>query len=94
VIKSFKGKLAKRVWERNPSKQLLAIWEIAYDGLSLLHSITDLRQLERVPGLRLHKLKGDRQKQRAFWVGKSKYRICFEWKDGNAYNVELIDYHD
>ena len=94
MIKGLKGKWAKRVWERKPPKQLLAIWEIAYDSLVLLHSITDLRQLERVPGLRLHKLKGDRKEQRAFWVGKTKYRICFEWKDGNAYNVELIDYHD
>jgi proteic killer suppression protein len=94
VIKDFKGKLAKRVWFRKPPKQSLAIWETAYDGLNLLNSIADLRQLEQVPGLRLHKLKGKRQNQRAFWVGKTKYRICFEWKDGNAYNVELIDYHD
>lgn len=94
MIKNFKGKWAKRVWLRKPPKQLLTIWEIAYDGLSLLNSIIDLRQLERVPSLRLHKLKGKRQNQRAFWVGKTKYRICFEWKAKNAYNVELIDYHD
>ena len=94
MIKSFAGKLAKKVWTRQPPKSLLMVWELAYDGLVLLHSISDLKQLEKVPALRLHKLLGNRQNQWAFWVGKSKYRICFDWKDGHAYNVELVDYHD
>jgi len=53
------------------------IYEEAYDGLSLLNSVSDLRQLEQIPSLRLHHLTADRQGQRAFWVGKTKYRICF-----------------
>jgi plasmid maintenance system killer protein len=56
---------------------MFSIYEEAYDGLTLLNSISDLRQLERIPNLKLHHLTGNRQGQRAFWVGKSKYRICF-----------------
>lgn len=56
---------------------MLAIYKEAYDGLVLLNSINDLRQLEKMPNLKLHHLTGDRQGQRAFWIGKTKYRICF-----------------
>jgi plasmid maintenance system killer protein len=56
---------------------MLEIYEEAYDGLALLNSVNDLRQLEKVPSLKLHHLTGDRKGQRAFWVGKTKYRVCF-----------------
>lgn len=93
MIKSFKGKWAKKIWERIPAKQMLAIYKEAYDGLVLLNSINDLRQLEKMPNLKLHHLTGDRQGQRAFWIGKTKYRICFIWEKSNAYEVEITDYH-
>ena len=93
MIKSLKGKFAKKIWERKPTKQMLEIYEEAYDGLVLLNSVSDLRQLERIPSLKLHHLTADRQGQRAFWVGKTKYRICFKWEKGNAYEVEIVDYH-
>ena len=72
---------------------MLAIYETAYDCLTLLHSITELEQLSKVPGLNLHNLLGDRDGQKSFSIGNTKYRICFFWKDGHAYEVEIVDYH-
>ncbi len=66
MIKSLKGRFAKKVWERRPTKQMLEIYEEAYDGLVLLNSVSDFRQLEKIPSLKLHHLTGDRQGQRAF----------------------------
>ena len=66
MIKTVKGKFAKKIWERKPTKLMLEIYEEAYDGLALLNSVSDLRQLERIPSLKLHHLTGDRQGQRAF----------------------------
>ncbi|MCE8167818.1 MAG: type II toxin-antitoxin system RelE/ParE family toxin [Candidatus Moeniiplasma glomeromycotorum] len=66
---------------------------MAYDCLVLLHSITELEQLNNIPGLRLHNLVGDRQGKKSFWIGKTKYRVCFIWKDRNAHQVEIVDYH-
>jgi len=44
------------------------------------------------PGNKFHSLKGDRKGQYAINVNKQ-WRVCFEWHDGNAYNVEIIDFH-
>ena len=93
MIKTLKGKWAKRVWARKPTKRMLTIYEIAWESLSLLDAITELEQLSKVPGLNLHNLTGDREGQRAFWIGNTKYRICFIWEKGNAYEVEIVDYH-
>jgi len=72
---------------------MLAIYELAWESLNLLNSITELKQLEKIPGLNLHDLLGDRSGQKSFWVGNTKYRVCFCWKDGHAYEVEIVDYH-
>ena len=93
MLKSVKSKLAKKIWERQPTKKMLSDYEIMWESLSLLDAITNLEQLQKIPGLRLHNLKGDRKGQRSFWIGKTKYRVCFIWKDGDAYEVEIVDYH-
>ena len=93
MIKTLKGKWAKRIWTRQPTKKMLATYEIAWESLNLLDSITELKQLEKVPGLNLHNLSGDREGQKSFWVGNTKYRVCFYWQDGHAYEVEIVDYH-
>ena len=51
-------------------------------------SLADLR----LPGLRLEALKGDRQGQYSIRIN-DQFRICFEWRDGDAQNVEIVDYH-
>ncbi|MCK4487878.1 MAG: type II toxin-antitoxin system RelE/ParE family toxin [Desulfobacterales bacterium] len=44
------------------------------------------------PGNKFHALAGDRKGQYAISINKQ-WRVCFEWRDGNAYNVEIADYH-
>jgi proteic killer suppression protein len=45
-----------------------------------------------IPGHRLEKLAGDREGQYSIRIN-DQYRVCFEWKDGDSYNVEVVDYH-
>ena len=51
-----------------------------------------LDDLKVPPGNKLHALEGDRDGQHAFWVN-DQFRVCFTWQDGDAYGVEITDYH-
>lgn len=57
--------------------------------LSNAHAINDLRS---PPANRLEKLSGDREGQFSIRIN-DRYRICFVWNDGDAYDVEIVDYH-
>jgi len=59
--------------------------------LDLLGAATSLRDLS-LPGLRLEKLSGDRSGQYSVRIN-DQFRICFAWRDGDAYDVEITDYH-
>jgi len=63
VIKTLKGKWAKKIWARTPSKQMLAIYEQAWESLSLLDAITNWKDFAKIPGINLHPLHGDREGQ-------------------------------
>ncbi|MEX0723451.1 MAG: type II toxin-antitoxin system RelE/ParE family toxin [Gracilimonas sp.] len=52
----------------------------------------ELEELRSPPGNRLEKLKGDREGKHSIRINQQ-WRICFEWKDGDAYNIEITDYH-
>ena len=58
----------------------------------MVNAAVHLKALGAVPGNRLEKLKGDREGQFSIRVNEQ-FRICFEWNNGDAYNVELVDYH-
>jgi len=60
--------------------------------LARLHAATDLGDLAAIPGNRLERLKGDRAGQHSIRVN-DQWRICFTWREGNAYDVEIADYH-
>jgi proteic killer suppression protein len=60
--------------------------------LLVLHAATDLRDLMAPPGNRLEKLRGDREGQHSIRIN-DQYRICFVWRSGDAYQVEIVDYH-
>jgi proteic killer suppression protein len=51
----------------------------------------DIRTLSRLPGNRLERLRGDRKRQYSIRVN-DQWRVCFEWRDGHAYEVEIVDY--
>ena len=57
-----------------------------------LDAATRLKDLAALPGNRLERLKGDRQGQYSIRVN-DQWRVCFEWRDGHAYEVEIVDYH-
>ncbi len=64
----------------------------ALQKLAALHAVSSLDELRRIPGNRLEKLKGDRSDQYSIRVN-DQWRICFIWLEGDAHNVEIVDYH-
>lgn len=64
----------------------------SFDKLKLLDAAEFLDDLSSPPSNRLHALKDDRAGQHSISISKQ-WRICFVWKDGDAHNVEIVDYH-
>jgi toxin HigB-1 len=91
VIRSFKNAETEAIFNGERSRRFGSIATIAYRKMSILHSATKLLDLNS-PGLRLEALKGDRAGQYSIRVN-SQYRICFVWHDGEASDVEIVDYH-
>jgi proteic killer suppression protein len=93
MIKSFKSKEAEKVFNRLFSRRLPQnIQPTAYRKLAFLHSAKDLNDLLLPPSNRLERLQGDRQGQYSIRIN-DQWRVCFEWLDGDAYEVEIVDYH-
>ena len=65
---------------------------VAQRKLALLNRIERIEELRVPPGNRLEKLSGKRSGQWSIRIN-DQWRICFEWRDGNAWNVEMVDYH-
>jgi proteic killer suppression protein len=93
VIKSFADKttllIAERRWVRGVSREIQAA---ALARLELLEAIRAVEDLRLPPSDRLEKLGGDRAGQWSIRVNRQ-WRLCFDWRDGHAWNVELVDYH-
>ncbi len=68
------------------------LWSVARRKLDALNHVHDLRELAVPPGNRLEALRGDRAGQHSIRVN-SRVRICFRWENGDAYEVEITDYH-
>jgi len=93
MIKSFKDKETEKVFSRILSRKLpQSIQQTAYRKLRMINNSIDLEDLRLPPANRLEKLKGDREGQHSIRINKQ-WRICFEWADGDAYMVEIADYH-
>jgi len=92
MIASFRDAEAEKVFQQQSSKRLRSIEKIALRKLIQLNRATSLRDLRAIPGNRLEALKGLRQGQHSIRVN-DQYRICFVWKDGDARDVEIVDYH-
>lgn len=91
MIRSCWDKDAQRLLERKFSRRLQGIEKAARVRLEVLDSVTSLADLE-LPGFRLEALKGDRRGQFSIRIN-DQYRICFRWRDGDAHDVEIVDYH-
>ena len=93
MIKTFKCKETTKIYERQFSKKLPQdIQRVAYRKLLMLDSAIDVEDLRIPPANRLEKLSGDREGQYSIRVNKQ-YRLCFNWENGFALDVELVDYH-
>jgi proteic killer suppression protein len=93
VIKSFADEDTARVFAREYVRRLPpTLHRVAWRKLAQLHAATRLDTLRLPPGNRLEALKRDRAGQHSIRIN-DQWRICFVWKDGDAYEVELVDYH-
>jgi proteic killer suppression protein len=91
MIRSFRDNEVQRLVDRKFSRRFQAIEKAARVRLALLDAATSLGDLQ-LPGLRLEALKGARKGQYSIRIN-DQYRICFEWRDGDANEVEIVDYH-
>jgi toxin HigB-1 len=92
VIKSFKSEDTERLFNDERVKEWQSIESVARRKLAMVHAATKLDDLKVPPGNKLHKLYGDRKGQHAISIN-DQYRVCFEWRKGDAYDVEITDYH-
>lgn len=93
MIKSFANEAALAAWQRRYVKGYPDdVIRIAYRKLVQLHNARCLKDLQAPSGNRLEKLKGDRAGQHSIRINRQ-WRICFVWRDGDAYDVEIVDYH-
>ncbi len=93
MIKSFADKDAERIFRRGFSRRLPAdIQQTGLRKLRMLDNAQSIRDLEAPPGNKLEKLKGDRQGQYAIRIN-DQWRVCFFWREGDAYQVEITDDH-
>jgi proteic killer suppression protein len=93
MIKSFADTDTKQVFNREYSKNLPDdLQDRAYQKLAMIDSAVGINDLRTPPGNQLEKLSGKRKSQYSVRIN-DQWRICFQWKDGDAYYVEIVDYH-
>jgi proteic killer suppression protein len=93
MIRGFRCRHTECVFRRERPRHIPAsIHQRAYRKLVMLHAATALEDLRLPPGNRLEALRGDRAGQHSIRVNQQ-WRICFVWREGNAHDVEIVDYH-
>jgi len=93
MIKSFKDGLTESIWQRKRIKGFPSdLFKIARRKLGFLDDAADLKDLRVPPGNRLEALKADRKGEYSIRIN-DQWRVCFRWIDGNAFDVEITDYH-
>jgi proteic killer suppression protein len=93
MIKSFADERTRRVFARERVLSFgLDVQRGAWKKLAILHAAGSLQDLRVPPGNRLEKLVGRREGQHSIRVN-DQWRICFVWRGGDAYDVQIADYH-
>jgi len=94
VIKSFADEGTLAFWQKGKSRTVSAnVRNVAKRKLAMIDAAKQLDDLKVPRGNKLHSLLKKRIGQHAIWIN-DKYRVCFTWKDGDAYDVEITDYQD
>ena len=92
MIRTFKDKETQKIFERQRSRKLPSdIQQVALRKLRMLNRAETLQDLRVPPANRLERLVGNRNGQYSIRIN-DQWRICFEWQEGDALNVEIVDY--
>jgi proteic killer suppression protein len=93
MIRSWRNAATRKLWEGLPSNQFRGLdVGAATDLLLALNVAKSLQDLSPLRSVGLHKLKAERKRQWAMTVN-DRWRICFEFRRGDAFDVEIVDYH-
>ena len=93
MIKSFRDKETQKIYSREGSRRLPeSIQQVALRKLRMVNNAVTLNDLKIPPANRLERLGGDRAGQHSIRIN-DRWRICFLWKEGDAFDVEIVDYH-
>jgi proteic killer suppression protein len=97
MIQSFKNTGTEDIFDGLASRTARkccphAIWPAARRKIDQINRVRTVSELKAPPGNRLERLKGDRENQFSIRINQQ-YRICFNWEEGHAYEVEITDYH-
>jgi proteic killer suppression protein len=93
MIRSWRNSASRKVWDGDRPNQFRGLdFEAAIDLLLALNVAKSLYDLSPLMSVGLHKLKGARRHQWAMTVNQ-RWRICFEFRKGDAFDVEIVDYH-
>ncbi len=93
MIKTFKDAETEKIYQRERSRKLPSdIQQVALRKLRMINTAINLNDLRVPPANRLEKLGGDRAGQHSIRIN-DQWRICFEWRGSDAFNVEITDYH-
>ncbi len=93
MIVSFRDEETKRLWRLGKNRHLPADLQLrAFKKLAILNAAVTLDNLKVPPGNQLEALRGNRAGQYSIRVN-DQYRVCFVWRAGNAFEVEVVDYH-
>ncbi len=93
MIKSFRAKETEKIWHGQRSRRLPQdIQQVARRKLRMINNARSLNDLRVPPANRLETLRGKRAGQHSIRIN-DQWRICFHWNEGDALNVEIVDYH-
>jgi len=93
VIKTFNDAETEKIYQREHSRRLPSdIQQVALRKLRMINNAINFNDLRVPPANRLERLSGDRAGQHSIRVN-DQWRICFEWRGSDAFNVEITDYH-
>ena len=92
MIRSFRSEETGRLFRRERVRRFANIENAALRRLTALHSARRLEDLRIPPNNRLEALHGERAGQHSIRIN-DQFRICFRWHEGDAYDVEIVDYH-
>lgn len=92
MIRSFRCKHTQALFEGKSPQRFRVIRAVAERKLTQLHNAATLDFLRSPPGNRLETLRGDRAGQYSIRLN-DQWRVCFCWKNGDVWDVEIVDYH-